>query len=107
SFSYTLETIFSAGEHRQPIREVPIVANTVARPSRLFRGIAQYIGRSASILVQGYSMHNPLRAFGWLSLPFLLIGVGLGLRFLFYFVLDPDYSGHIQSLILAAICIVV
>ena len=31
----------------------------------------------------------------------------LGVRFLWFFVRDPDYSGHIQSLILAAIAIVV
>jgi glycosyltransferase involved in cell wall biosynthesis len=106
-FSYTLETIFVAAEARQPIREVPIVTNQATRPSRLFRGFAQYIGRSASIIVQGYSMHNPLKAFGLLSLPFLAIGVGLGLRFLYNFILNPGYSGYIQSLILAAICIVV
>jgi hypothetical protein len=52
-------------------------------------------------------MHNPLKAFGWLSAPFLALGFVLGLRFLFHFIQDPDYSGHIQSLILAAICITV
>jgi hypothetical protein len=106
-FSYTIETIFAAAENRQPIREVPIISNAATRPSRLFRGLVQYIRRSASIIVQGYSMHNPLRAFGWLSLPFLLVGVGLGLRFLYFYVRDPSYSGHIQSLILASISIVV
>jgi glycosyltransferase involved in cell wall biosynthesis len=106
-FSYTLETIFAAAENRQPIREVPIRSNAVTRPSRLFRGLVQYMRRSASIIVQGYSMHNPLRAFGWLSLPFLVVGTGLGVRFLYYYIRDPDYSGHIQSLILASISIVV
>jgi glycosyltransferase involved in cell wall biosynthesis len=106
-FSYTLETIFAAAENRYPIREVKITTNPATRPSRLFRGFVQYIGRSASIIVQGYSMHNPLRAFGWLSLPFLVLGVGIGLRFLYYFLRTPNDSGHIQSLILASICIVV
>jgi glycosyltransferase involved in cell wall biosynthesis len=106
-FSYTLETIFAAAENRNPIREVAITSNAATRPSRLFKGLLQYIGRSASIILQGYSMHNPLKAFGWLSLPFLLLGTGLGMRFVYYFARDPDYSGHIQSLILASICIVV
>ena len=106
-FSYTLETIFAAAEQRYPIREVEIRSNPVTRESRLFRGVGEYLRRSASIIVQGYSMHNPLRAFGWLSMPFLATGIGLGLRFMFYFVRDPDYSGHIQSLILAAISILV
>ena len=106
-FSYTLETIFAAAEQRFPIREVEIRANPVARKSRLFTNIGVYMQRSASIIVQGYSMHNPLRAFGWLSFPFLALGVALGLRFVYFFLRDPDYSGHIQSLILAAIAIVV
>jgi glycosyltransferase involved in cell wall biosynthesis len=106
-FSYTLETIFSAAENRHPIREVPIRSNAATRPSRLFKGLVQYMRRSANIIVQGYTMHNPLRAFGWLSVPFLLLGGGLGLRFVYYYLKDPDYSGHTQSLILAAISIVV
>jgi glycosyltransferase involved in cell wall biosynthesis len=106
-FSYTLETIFAAAEQRYPIREVEIRSNPATRDSRLFRGAGQYVRRSASIIVQGYSMHNPLRAFGLLSVPFLLIGFALGLRFLFFYIRDPDYSGHIQSLIAAAIASVV
>jgi glycosyltransferase involved in cell wall biosynthesis len=105
-FSYTLETIFAAAENRQPIREVPIRSNPVTRPSRLFKGLVQYIGRSASIILRGYSLHNPLKAFGWLSLPFLLLGFGLGIRFLYFFIRHPQDSGHIQSLILASISIV-
>jgi glycosyltransferase involved in cell wall biosynthesis len=106
-FSYTIETIFAAAEQRYPIREVQIRSNPVTRESRLFGGISEYLRRSSSIIVQGYSMHNPLRAFGLLSLPFLLLGLGLGLRFVYYFVRDAGRAGHIQSLILAAIAIVV
>jgi glycosyltransferase involved in cell wall biosynthesis len=106
-FSYTIETIFSAAESRRPIREVPIESNPKTRESRLFSGIPQYLARSASIILQGYSMHNPLRAFAWVSFPFLVLGWAIGLRFLYYFVLDPNDSGHVQSLILAAISIVV
>jgi hypothetical protein len=40
-------------------------------------------------------------------LPFLLLGFGLGFRFLYFYIRDPDYSGHIQSLILASIATVV
>lgn len=106
-FSYTLETIFAAAEQRYPIREVEIRSNPVTRESRLFKNIGMYMQRSASIIMQGYSMHNPLRAFGALSLPFLVLGTLLGVRFVYFYIRDPDYSGHIQSLILASIAIVV
>jgi len=106
-FSYTIETIFAAAESRQRVCEVGIETNPATRKSRLFRGIVQYLNRSARIIMQGYSMHRPLQAFGWLSLPFLLLGVALGMRFLYFWILNPNYSGHIQSLILASIAIVV
>jgi glycosyltransferase involved in cell wall biosynthesis len=106
-FSYTIETIFAAAESRQRVTEVAIETNPATRKSRLFRGMLQYLNRSARIILQGYSMHRPLQAFGWISLPFLLLGVGLGVRFIYFWLLNPNYSGHIQSLILASISIVV
>ncbi|MBN1655226.1 MAG: glycosyltransferase [Deltaproteobacteria bacterium] len=106
-FSYTIETIFTAAENRFPIKEVAITSNPATRKSRLFRGIPEYLSRSVRIVFQGYSMHNPLKAFGWFSLPFFLLGIGLGLRFLYFWFRDPGYSGHVQSLILSAISIVV
>jgi glycosyltransferase involved in cell wall biosynthesis len=106
-FSYTIETIFTAAEGRFPIKEVAIRSNPATRKSRLFKGIPEYLSRSTRIIFQGYSMHNPVRAFGWLSLPFFLLGIGLGIRFLYLWLRDPAYSGHVQSLILSAISIVV
>ena len=106
-FSYTLETICQAAEQRVGVATVPIRANPSRRPSRLFKSLTQYIGRSASILVRAYAMHNPLRIFAWLSVPFFVLGIGLGVRFLVYFIADPGYSGHVQSLILSAISLIV
>jgi glycosyltransferase involved in cell wall biosynthesis len=106
-FSYTLETIFTAAENRQPIDEVAIETNPVQRKSRLFKGIPDYVNRSYKIIVQGYSMRNPLKAFGWLSAPFFLAGIGIGMRFLYIWMGETGYTGHIQSLILAAVCVLV
>jgi len=106
-FSYTIETIFGAAENRYSIQEISIETNPVNRKSRLFSGLAQYINQSARIILQGYSMHNPLKTFGWISAPFVLLGLVLGGRFLYFWVQATSYTGHIQSLILAAISIVV
>ena len=106
-FSYTIETIFLAAETRQPIREVPIVTNPATRKSRLFKGLVDYIQRSSRIILQGYSMHNPLAAFAWLAVPFIGLGFVLGARFLYFWMQDPSYSGHIQSLILGAASVLV
>ncbi len=103
AFSYTLETIFTAAERKVTLVEIPIKANPKLRESRLFGSLTEYVRRSAGIILKAYAMHKPMRAFGWISLPFLLLGVGLGFRFLYFFLEDPSRSGHIQSLILAAI----
>ena len=103
AFSYTLETLFTAAERRCTLVEIPIRPNPKLRESRLFGSLSEYVRRSAGIILKAYAMHKPMRAFGWLSLPFILLGLGLGVRFLYYFLEDPERSGHIQSLILAAI----
>lgn len=49
-------------------------------------------------------MYKPLKFFGTLGLIIFSIGTALGVRFLFYY-LGGNGSGHIQSLILSAILI--
>jgi hypothetical protein len=51
-------------------------------------------------------MYRPLRVFTTLGAALILIGCIPGIRFLFYF-LSGDKIGHVQSLILAAILIIV
>jgi len=51
-------------------------------------------------------MYKPLKVFLTLSTISFLVGFGIGLRFLYFFYLGQG-DGHIQSLILAAILIIV
>jgi glycosyltransferase involved in cell wall biosynthesis len=104
-FSYTMETLFQAAASRARVYEIPIRANNKTRPSRLFRGIGEYVRRSGATLLRGFALHSPLRAFTWLSVPFLGAGAALILRFVVFFVLEPERSGHIQSLIAATVCV--
>ena len=107
-FTYTLETILQAGESGLRVLSVPVRVNSEARrPSRLFRSNIGYVLHSLASMVRIVTLYNPLRTF-------LLVGtlpVGLGglvlLRFLFFYVTGNSPSGHIQSLILAVILIVI
>lgn len=103
AFTYTLETIMQAGERRHAVRSVPIRTNEKLRESRLFRGVRQYVTRSAGIILRIYTMHRPLRAFLIASIPFFLVGLVLVGRFLYYYFSDPGVSAHIQSLVIAAV----
>lgn len=100
-FTYTLETIIQAGHNRMAVQSVPIRTNPKTRPSRLFRGIGQYVRRSVGTILRIFMMYRPLAVFVWLGGVVFAGGFALGARFLYYY-LTVSGSGHVQSLVLAA-----
>jgi hypothetical protein len=106
NYSYTLESLIQAGARRAAVTFVPIGINPQTRPSRLMKSVPHYIRKSGLTILRAYTMYRPFRVFTSLGLLFVLLGVLPGLRFLYlYFFVDR--IGHIQSLILAAIFIIV
>ena len=105
-FTYTLETIIQAGKKHIPIATVAIETNPEIRPSRLFHSIGGYLRRSASTLIRIYALYEPLRVFWGLGIACLLGGAAIGLRFLQDYLVDGG-AGHIQSLILAAVLVII
>jgi glycosyltransferase involved in cell wall biosynthesis len=101
-YTYTLETIIQAGQKGMAIMSVPIRTNKDLRPSRLVRSIPGYIMRSISTIARIFMTYRPFRFF---AIPgFVSFGLGLliSVRFL-YFYYTGHGSGHIQSVILAAL----
>ena len=98
-FSYTLETIIQAGQAGLVVENVPIQTNPKARESRLFRSIPEYLRRNGSVILRAYNMYWPAQTFGFLAAVLLLVGLFLGGRFAYFYLQDPDYSGHVQSLL--------
>jgi glycosyltransferase involved in cell wall biosynthesis len=105
-YSYTLETLIQAGASRMTVEYIPIRINPQTRPSRLMRGIPQYIRKSTVTILRAYTMYRPLRVFMALGSSLILAGVVPGVRFLYLFTVGQRV-GHVQSLILAAILIIV
>ncbi len=101
-YTYTLETIIQAGQSGIAVESVPVRVNAELRPSRLVRSIPSYIGRSLGTILRIFVTYRPLRTFAAIGSAFLAIGVAIGVRFLAYYATGRG-SGHIQSLILAAI----
>lgn len=104
-YTYTIETIIQAGQKNMAMMSVPIRTNGYLRPSRLMKSIGSYIRRSIVTIVRVYAIYRPMRFFG--SIGAILLGLGflLGLRFLYYF-FSGDGNGHIQSVILSAVFLV-
>jgi glycosyltransferase involved in cell wall biosynthesis len=98
-FTYTVETLIQAGHHGLTVENVTIRTNPKTRESRLFKSIAGYIRRNGLVIVRSYLMYRPMRIFAGLAVLLLLLGTSLMGRFLYFFVEDPTYSGHQQSLL--------
>lgn len=97
-FSYTLETMIQAGKAGLVVENVAITTNPKTRESRLFSSIPEYLRKNGPVIFRAYGMYWPVQTFGFFALLFLLLGLGLGGRFLYYYVQEPDVSRHIQSL---------
>lgn len=80
-YTYTLETLIQASKKGLRVAHVQVNVNPVKRPSRLMRSQWEYVKRSAATILRIYAIYEPLRTFGMLSLPFILIGLGLLGRF--------------------------
>ena len=106
SYSYTLETLIQAGAGRVAVEFVPIRTNAPTRPSRLHKGNLYFMVFQGVTILRAYIMYQPLRVFLILGASFLVGGIAISLRFLYYYLLGSG-SGHIQSLILAAILVIV
>lgn len=104
-YTYTLETIVQAGRNRMALTSVPIRTNGELRPSRLFSSMFGYVKKSMLTIIRAFMMYKPLMFFTTLGSIISLIGVGLGVRFLVYFFAGAG-TGHIQSLILASMMII-
>jgi glycosyltransferase involved in cell wall biosynthesis len=104
-YTYTLETIIQAGQKHMSIISVPVRVNADLRPSRLVRSIASYVRRSMMTMLRILIIYRPFQFFLTIGALLLLGGAGLGFRFL-YFYLEGSGSGHIQSLILAAVLLI-
>jgi len=105
-YSYTLETIIQAGDQRTRVTSVPVRTNPPTRPSRLMRGVKDYLLNSAVTILRSYTLYRPLRVFIYLGTLLLLIGMALILRYI-YFVANGQGVGHVQSFIVAAVLLIV
>lgn len=104
NYTYTLETIIQAKAKGMEIISVPVRVNPELRKSKLMKNIFEYIRRSMFTMTRMFIVYRPFRFFALIAILFLIPGLLLGGRFL-YFYLNHSGTGHIQSLIFAAIFI--
>jgi glycosyltransferase involved in cell wall biosynthesis len=106
NFSYTIEMLIQSGRKRLAIAAVPIATRKTERPSRLFTGIPRFLQRSATTMVRAYSMYKPLRVFFYTGMTLTLLGLLPVARFLYFWAIGEG-GGHVQSLVLGGVLMVI
>jgi Glycosyltransferases involved in cell wall biogenesis len=101
-YTYTLETIIQAGRNKIAVTSVPIRTNPELRKSRLFGSMFGYVKKSSMTIIRSFMMYKPLKFFCSIGAVIFLCGLALGVRFLVFF-FSAGGDGHIQSLILASV----
>jgi len=105
-FSYTLETVIQAGKKNIAVGTVPIGTNKKLRESRLFSSMTGFLSRSASTIIRVYATYEPLKVFFTIGGIIFSGGFLIGLRFLYFYFTSTGASGHVQSLILGSMLMI-
>ena len=105
-FTYTLETVIQAGKKNMAVTHVPVRTNEKLRPSRLFSSIPSYIKRSLATIVNIYTLYEPLKIFLYIGGTIFGLGFIIALRFLYFYFIQQT-AGHVQSLILSAVLMMI
>lgn len=106
SYTYTIETLIQAGRSNIRVRSVPIRTNPDLRPSRLVRGMVDYVRKSLGTIVRIFATYSALSFFWLVSLIFTGVGLIAGVRYLILKAMGFG-EGHVQSVILAAACVTI
>ncbi|MBU1177656.1 glycosyltransferase family 2 protein [Patescibacteria group bacterium] len=105
-YTYTHETLIQARERQLKIIEVPIKARPVRRPSRLIRNIPFHVTRSVSVILRVLTLYNFLRMLLVSGLVLFVVGLIPLIRFFYFFVVGQS-EGHIQSLVVGTMIVLI
>ncbi len=106
-FTYTLESLIQAGKMLVAVDHVAIRTNPKTRESRLFPSTAAYVRRNGVSIFRIYALYEPMRLFLFAAAIAALVGAVIWGRFLWWFFVEDEGSGHIQSLILGSTMFIV
>ncbi len=104
-YTYTIESLIQAGRMNAAVVSVPIATNPKVRESRLFGSMWGYIRKNAFTIARVFAAYEPLKFFGSLALLMLVAGGCAFLPFIVDWLRTGDTSGHLQSIILGATCV--
>jgi glycosyltransferase involved in cell wall biosynthesis len=112
-YTYTLETIVQAGKKNIKVTSIPVTTNEVTRPSRLIRGVFDYIKKSSATIVRIYALYEPLKVFFYIGGLLILLGIAGWVRIMYFWAFQENYNfratftGHLPSVLFAVLALVI
>lgn len=105
-YTYTVDTLMQAHKKGLDVKWIKIETNKKTRESRLIKNLWAKVKKSGTTILRTYAVYEPFKTFLFVASAFFLVGAVLLGRFT-YFYLQGDGAGHIQSVIVGAISIVI
>jgi glycosyltransferase involved in cell wall biosynthesis len=104
-YTYTLESIIQLGRIGVPMECVDVRTNPKLRESHLMKSVFGYVMRSTATVLKIYLMYEPLKSFFLIGAIPVLGGCALVVRFLMSHFTRTTGGGHVQSMIIASVLI--
>jgi glycosyltransferase involved in cell wall biosynthesis len=103
-YTYAHESLIVAKDHNLVIANILLAAQDVTRPSRLMTSVGSHIYRAGTVAFLSFAVHRLFHLLMLGATLLILSGTAAFLRF-FYFVATSGGAGHVQSLIIAAVLV--
>lgn len=108
NYTYTVDSLMQAYQKGIDVAWIDITTNNKTRDSRLIRSLSDKVRKSGSTILRLSTVYRPYKTFLALSAVFLIPGMLALARFMFiYFFLPERASGHLQSVVIGGVCLVV
>lgn len=103
--TYVHTTLMSAKDLNLALKDVPIKARKVDRKSRLIKSIPDHMWKAGTNIVRNIVLFRPMRFFGLLAVVLAIVGI-LGVCRFLWFYFTGDGNGHLQSLVLSGVLLI-
>lgn len=104
--TYTHETLIQAADCGLRMAQVPIEFRKRKGRSRLISNLRTHIFKAGITIIRTFTVYKPLRVMLSLGLFLFLVGSVFVIRFLYFF-LTNEGIGHIQSLVIASVFMII
>jgi len=108
NFTYTVDTLMQAHKKGLEVEWIRIRPNAKTRESRLISSIWSKVRKSGGTILRISTIYEPFKTFRFFSMMFLVPGLALLGRFFYFYLFVPERSsGHVQSVVVGGVLVVI